>query len=492
MADDRQPAGPRHAHGPARRGDSSRQAAALDELRRSGDEKSLELAARRLWAAGPLGPLTEAARRIQPGSWTHTAARANLALWQEAGDVMDEATASSAARYCLDVLTDGSAFVSRTTPPFLVIPYTLKALAGVVPAANDALHRDLAAFLASLPPITDEFTAQTLARVVRGLRETALVAPEIRAAWRQAAASQPDRRVAAGMLGLLAHDDEAARELLLARITEGDNDVAAALGDVRQLHTEIVRRLAAQDAQLLDSMIAEARAGVYAFRTYDPAVRLAIFGVHFPDLAPWDTLLRYLQEQRVSSGPKWRACLALAAHADRLPEPVRSALRNLAPQLRETVPAGNPSSSSLDGSAVILASAVGALDGQTVTGDLAALLTGSRRQRRDAATLISRLGGPEFTAALVTLVSDPYPDVRAEAARRLAMRVASPDTGIDPLAIAGLRRALADPGALVSLAIADGIAAAETPSDEARELVAPLLGHLSARVREATASALHG
>ena len=62
------------------RGDTSRQADALDELRRSGDAKSLELAARRLWNLGPLGPLADAARRIQPGSWTHTAARANLAF----------------------------------------------------------------------------------------------------------------------------------------------------------------------------------------------------------------------------------------------------------------------------------------------------------------------------------------------------------------------------------------------------------------------------
>jgi hypothetical protein len=50
------------------RGDVSRQTGALDELRRSGDENSLALAARRLWAIGPLGPLAEAARRIQPGS----------------------------------------------------------------------------------------------------------------------------------------------------------------------------------------------------------------------------------------------------------------------------------------------------------------------------------------------------------------------------------------------------------------------------------------
>jgi hypothetical protein len=474
------------------RGDTTRQAGALDELRRSGDEKSLELAARRLWVVGPLGPLIEAARRIQPGSWTHTAARANLALWQEAGDVMDVATASAAARYCLDVLTDDMGFVARTTPPFHVAHYTLKALAGLLDAADDELHRDLAAFLVSLPPVTDQLTAQGLALAVPGLRATAL-ALEDRAAWRQAAASQPNLRVAAGMLGLLAHDDEVARELLLARIAEGDNDALAALGPVRQLNPEIAGRLAAEDAQLLDATMAQAQHGAFAVsRTRDPAARLVILGVHFPDVAPWDALLRYLGDTHMPSEHKRKACQALAAHAERLPDSLRSDLRELLPQLTATVPADKLFGSPFGGAAVILAAAIGALKDPTLTSGLAALLTGSRQERRDAATLISRLGRPEFTAALVTLVSDPYPDVRAEAARALATRVASSDAGIDPLAIAGLQQALADPGALVSLAIAAVVDAAETPSDQARELITPLLGHPSALVREAAASALQG
>jgi hypothetical protein len=257
--------------------------------------------------------------------------------------------------------------------------------------------------------------------------------------------------------------------------------------------TETAGRLAAQDAQQLDGIIAQTRGGRFAVaRTRDPAYRLAILGAYVPDVAPWDALLRYLGEARVPSEHKRRACLALATHADRLPESVRADLRELLPRLTGTVPAGDLFGSPLGGAAVILAAAVGTLDDQTLTKGIAALLTGSRQQRRDAATLISRLGRRELTGALVALVSDPYPDVRAEAACVLAVRVASPDPGIDPLATAGLQRALADPGALVCLATADGVAAAEAPSDEARELVAPLLGHPSARVREATASALHG
>jgi HEAT repeat protein len=144
------------------------------------------------------------------------------------------------------------------------------------------------------------------------------------------------------------------------------------------------------------------------------------------------------------------------------------------------------------GAAFMLAAAIGVLDHQALTSSVARLLTGSRQERRDAATLIGRLGRHELTAALVTLIRDPYPDVRAEAAYVLASRVASRDIGSDLLAVAGLERALTDPGARTPLAIAYGVAAAEMPSDEARELIAPLLDHSSALVRKATASALNG
>jgi hypothetical protein len=473
-------------------GDTSRQTEALDELRRSGDEKSLELAAKRLWAIGPLDSLAEAARHIQPGSWTHTTARANLVLWQEAGDVLDEATASGAARYCLDVLTDDSAFIARTTPPFHIYYYSLKALAGLLDAADDALHRDLAGFLASLPPITDELTTKSLTQLVPRLRATALAPSDGRAAWRQAATSQPNRRLTAAMLGLLAHDDNQARELLLGRIAEDDNDALAAYGDLGRLDIEVAGCLMAQDAQLLHTNIAQAQTGHFAIsRTRDPAARLAILGVHFPDVAPWDALLGYLGHDRVSSEHKRLACLALAEPAGRLPEEVRSALRDLLPQLAQTTQTNGVLGLPFGGAALMLAAAIGALDDQTLTSSVAGLLAGSRQERRDAATLIGRLSRPELTVALVTLIRDPYPDVRAEAAHALASHVASPDTDTDLLAVAGLQRALTDPGARTPLAIAYGITAAGTPSDEARELIAPLLEHPSALVREATASALN-
>jgi hypothetical protein len=294
------------------------------------------------------------------------------------------------------------------------------------------------------------------------------------------------------MLGLLAQDDNETRELLLGRVGEGDNDALAAFGDLGRLDIEVAGRLMAQDAQLLDTIITQAQAGHFAIsRTRDPAARLAILGVHFPDVAPWDALLGYLRHHGVPSEHKRMACLALAEHAARLPATVRSALRDLLPQLAQTTPTNGVLGLPFGAAALLLAAAVGALDDQTLTSSVAGLLAGSRQERRDAATLISRLSRPELTAALITLIRDPYPNVRAEAARALASRVASPDTDTDLLAVAGLQRALTDPGARTPLAIAYGITAAETPSDEVRELIAPLRDHPSALVREVTASALN-
>jgi hypothetical protein len=476
------------------RGDAARQADALDELRRSGDDASLRLAARRLWNIGPLGPLSDAAGRIGPGSWTHTAASANLALWQHAGDLLEVATATSAARYCLEVLADPSAFVARTTPSFLVAPAILDALAGLIQASDDAVHRDFATLALSLPPIADEVVAIRLARVVVKLRAAALT-PGDRVAWREAAIAQPHRGLAAKTLGLLAADDEGSRAQLLARVANGDRYALEALGDVRQLDAEVARHLTAEDAQAVEAIIGQAEADTFGLRSRDVARSLAVLGIWHRDAARWDVLLRFLAHERVAGEHKRDTCLVLADRADQLPEQVQSSLRDLTPRLSGI--AGPPDDSfrralgrPLAGAATNLAAAVGALDEQDITIGLAALLTGSRQDRCDAARLIVRLGRPEHTAALIALISDPHADVRAQAAQALAIRTASLDAGTDTLAVTGLRRALADPGALMPLAIASGITTVQAPTDQARELVTSLLQHSSARVREAAQSAL--
>jgi hypothetical protein len=464
-----------------------RRADALNDLRLSGDARSVEQAACHLWATGPLPPLANAARQIQPSSWTHTTARANLTLWEHAGDLLDEPAANDAARYCLAVVRDGTEFSARVTPSFAVAFFALNALAGVLPAAGDAVHTEVAKFLSSLPPTNDEADARGLARVASNLRSSALAA-DVRGALRDTATAQPHRALSAAILGAIADIDEDARTLLVNRVREGDQDALGALGNISRLTSDTARELADHLVQKLEDVRLQAKGGSFPLLSADPARTLAQIGIWFPDAADWKGLLRFLRDEHVAGEHKRGACLVLAAGADRLSEPVRRAFYDLGPSIPARIIDGlrRP----LAGAAAVLHAAMGEPGQQADSGVLAQLLTGARQEREDAALLLAGLHRPEHTAVLVALLGDSEVSVRSVAAWALAHRAARSDSSVDPLVNEGLRRALSDPGARVSLAIAEGFVQGRKATSVPNELVAPLLSHASARVRERARKAL--
>ncbi len=142
---------------------------ALDELRRSGDQKALKLAARHLFYGGPIQPLKDAVQAITRQSWTHATALANLTLWEHAGELLDEARADDAVDYCLVVLHDDSAFRARNRPSFAVDIFVLQALAGLSRASSVSSRQRLIAALVSLPSGVDSFRARNWATLARML-----------------------------------------------------------------------------------------------------------------------------------------------------------------------------------------------------------------------------------------------------------------------------------------------------------------------------------
>lgn len=457
-------------------------AEALNDLRRSGDARSVERAARRLWATGPLAPLADAASRIRPDSWTHSTARANLALWEHAGDLLEGPTADDAALYCLEVLRDDAGFTTRTTPSFLIPLHTLEALAGLLPAATSAVHAELATFVAGLPPIRDEANARATARAAANLRSSELTDPAVRAALRDAAAAQPHAALSTTILGVLAPIDERARTALVARVGEGDDIALGALGDVRLLTDDTARPLADRMSERLEDLREQAKAGSFPMLSANPARTLAQLAIWFPDVTDFDSLVRFLRDEHVAGEHKLGPCLVLAAGSDQLPEPTRAALRDLGDSLPDGL--GDQVGHPMGAAPVILAAAMTASTVQP-TGVIAQLLAGSARDREDAALLLACLRQPEHTGALIALVGDSRLTVRSTAAYALALRVAaSDDSPADQLAVDGLKRALEDPGANVPIAIARGVLRAREPAAVVGELIAPLTAHISANVRE--------
>ena len=469
----------RHALALGDSDDGSHLTAALGDLRRSGDHKSLSLAADRLWAVGPLDALAAAVAEIGPTSWTHSSAQANLLLWQKAGDLLDEAAADGAVRQCLDILIDATAFAARATPTFLVPHAAVDALGGVLAAGSDDAHGQVRDFITALPPVPDPFVAQRIGKVAVRLRRE-VVADAIDAI-RHAAETQTDRGLSNALFGAITEIDDAARARLVDRVADGDINALAALGSVRLLAPEVAGRLLDLHARLLETIIAEAESHRYSVRSID-AGGFVTLGIWFPDRADWSVLLQFLGHGQVAGDHKRRACKILAGRIDQVPADVRNQLKSIIPQLQAGSPIDGVLGTPIGGAAVELAIAVGALSRRQEALLLAPLLAGSRHERRDAVELIARGAGDP--TALVTLLSDQHAEVRAAAAQAVARIYARSSAEGDPLVEAAVRIGITDGGALVPLSVARGLAEVESPRAEAVAVASELRSHHSAAVRE--------
>lgn len=397
---------------------ADRLASALGDLRRSGDDQTVTLAARRLWISGPLEPLIGALAGVHDRSWTHTTARANLRLWQHGGDVLPTDAAAAAVRYCFTVLSDPAWFVEHNTPSFDLSTAVLDALAGLVLAGGRIAQQEVVTYVTSLPDVTDGLTVSGLAQVLRRLHPETIPAEE-RVALRTVADAQSAPQLSNAILGLLLDSD--AVNILLERLRNGDAEALVALGRYDRLDQKTASYVLTRDAVVLETMMSDAEHGKFSGHATDVAREVAVIGSDFPDIAPWSVLLRLLRHEQVAGAHKRGACRALAARADRLPQEVQDALKAIAPNIPDnTLPVklwGAP----LSGAGQLLAASLDALDENTLARVIVKLLSGSPTERRDAAEMIARIGrapGLSYVPALIALLSDPNYEVRATAGGR--------------------------------------------------------------------------
>ena len=147
---------------------------ALDELRRSGDTKAFGLAVRRAWRSGPLEQITESAARVVANAWTHTTVATNLMLWRHGGDVLDPGTATEAASQCISFVADPSWLLTRTNQNANRQSSILDALSGLLPAADDDVHRRFVRLLAGEEGPSSQAVSISAARCVDEVRIQAL------------------------------------------------------------------------------------------------------------------------------------------------------------------------------------------------------------------------------------------------------------------------------------------------------------------------------
>jgi len=455
--------------------------AGLDRLRMAGDDKGIKLAVRQLAVDGPATAVTLAAADVDLNQSTHTTGKTDLLLMQDGGDLLDPATAERTVRWLLATLRGPSSFLSRTTPSYLVPLQLVDTLAGVVPAAPLEVQEAVVRYLVELPDQSDQALATSWARVAGALPPDSWGEESIQ---RLASRSGDHWSLQLVIQELAARYDPDVRATLLAEAEAGSLDALDALHKTDGLSETAITRLIEQLSDQVTQQVSEAHAGRYGYGGRDVGRTLVILNAWHPQRANWEPIFTLLPDPVVAPDHKHGALQVLAALASRLPEDVRSQAAPIARSLAESSPSAIPAMfgpPSIGGVAAHLAVTLGAYDEEGTSDQLLRLLAGTSDERLWVVGIAGRARTPEHIGLLVGLCQAPEPDIRANAGAALASIVAGGNGGA--LALAGLRRCLADPGTRVPQLIAKTLAEAPSLVPAAQAALAQLRDHPSALVR---------
>lgn len=445
----------------------------LQMLREAGDASTLEHAIRRLRLDGPASAVTRVAATMDLEAGKRTTTRGNLAILRHGGDLLDAETANTAVLWLLSKIEEGHQYID--------------ALAAVLPAASPGTWRTVLDRVLALPPVPDDVTAPSWARVAAALPDEVWSDDDARLAGERAARHAPPLRRQLEAQAV-AHDPSL-RVQLLNEAEAGSLSALAALGDVRRIPAASVRTLINQLNIKLEEKIRRADSNGMAVYSYDAADMLAVLNLCHPDLAEWEMFSKLIQHPGVPGTDTQRALQTVAQGVEHLTEDAKRVLEpairiaaGLTDSKRNLLAAFYPSSCGAASELLLLLRPPESADLDA----LLKMLSGQPQDRQWAARIAGRLcttPETETVGILITLASDEHPGVRATAAAQLAYLVGEGIAG--PVALRAFERCLDDPGVSVPNAIARTLVTFSPDNEAARRVLAHLRDHPSAQVRAA-------
>ena len=452
----------------------------LDALRRSGDDKSLRLAFRRLLWDGPIDSVASAVARIQPHSWTRTAIATNFAALEISGELLSEDAAAETLDWMMNLVEDGLAeFIDSFQPTMNVSLGAYEAIAGVMPASSAASHSDVARFIATRPTDHPGLYEERIANLLDWL-DAGSVDTADRAALRQRA-FQTQSVLSTRILGWLgANDDTEAFERLKSQASQGDLEALAELSDVQLLDPSEAEGLIAVLEGRTQRALSEMRDGRHSSGSVNAFDALTLLNLQFPDAARWHVVHDLLREPAALADQKRTICTRIASLTDRLPTAERERLIDNLDDIA-TATEGFWSRSHMAGADIVLAVAIDAITPNEAEAAVTRLALGSDQQRVNAAKLLGFGHCPAMQSMLAQMIRDPHPSVRSQAARSIGKIAARTPNPLTETLTAHMTES---DGRLLPFALLAGLAHDSPPLNHIGEAAAiQLQDHRSAHIR---------
>lgn len=452
---------------------------ALRTLRMIGADKNIDVAVKWLSANGPAWVVKEVVDGCDPSAATVTSFRADLALLNAGGDLLEPEHAVNVARWAMANFDHPE----RLQDTFHVASDVQSRAAEVLGSIVDALpaehHPQVLAWALATQSKTPGLTARPLRDLVRAIpAEAWTIETAMLAAAR--ADDDPDTLKYAWLRAAVRHLPEV-RQRLAREARTGSEDALWALGAVTGFDTDLVVDLIAYYSAAVSDHAATTNG--HHGDGHD-ADTLALLNIWHPDHAAWAPLFELLE----SAGPSTSLASALnrlAGAAGQLADDIATRLLPSAQRLATLLPDEDDPRTSADNrpAARYLAAALERAAGRPHGLPMLRTLLGAGTTDRQSAALLCGEPDPFGDGVLTALTTDPDPRVRATTASVATYRAVRGE-GLGLQLVIALRE---DPGVAVPVAIATELA--DHPSAEVLELVDNLFRHPSARVRKRIAQA---
>lgn len=296
----------------------------LTSLRHSGDADGTGNATRRIVNTGPAMAARIATSEINLARSSRTTALADIKMLAAAGDVLTETRADELAAWVLDTLQNPQRYSERVRPRFIVNRELILLLKPMIWAMGQKTVHDVIDHFLSQPPVTDDFTAQTLAGLIQAIPRTAWRENDRQRAAERANSDASYLREA--YLEVAASSVRASQEEIRRRACAGDVLILDAIDDVRTLPADVVDTLGNTLCTEIDALIKQATEGVYSWGGHDTGKTLALLNIWHPGNARWDHIQALLTAPSVSSRDRSGTLELLATLGYRLSDETKSQL----------------------------------------------------------------------------------------------------------------------------------------------------------------------
>lgn len=309
----------------------------LTLLRLAGDSSGVGRAARHIVDEGPTLAARIAAHDVELARSTRTSSLADIELLTAAGDILGQTHADEVCAWAIATLRDPQKYLERVrqssfTSQYKII-YLLKSMIWALSA--DSLG-NIIEYCLDLPPVTDDATAQTLARLIHAIPEKSWAEEDRGRASRRAGSDAAYLREA--YLAVAAPTVAASEEEILRRARAGELMVIRAIHDLRALPDDAVLALTEGLRRAIESLIEDASKGTYGFGDLDPGKALALLGTWHPSHARWDCIEALLATPAVRGQQQSGTLAVLAEYGSKLPQLVRTQLVDHVSAMRIRVP----------------------------------------------------------------------------------------------------------------------------------------------------------